>query len=256
MFEPFIRNFLYHPTSLPKDAVPPAWVGDGREVRFDTDDGNSIHGLYWPPPPDRPTLLFLHGNAQTVFEWALVSKDLQATGCGLLLIDYPGYGKSTGRPTESSLYAAGTAAMAWLAVERDTAPNRVIAFGKSLGGGVATYLAERYSLAGLILESTFCSIPIMAKTLFSAFIPTSFMFPTERYDSIERIPRIRMPLLVIHGARDRLIPVSQARELFAQANQPKELYIVPAADHNDVAMAAGAMYGRRIRDWVDARQPA
>lgn len=254
MIEQLIRKFLYHPTPIPADASPPDWIGDGVEVWFDTDDDNRIHGLYWAPPPDRPTILFLHGNAQTVFEWAPVYKDLEQVECGLLLIDYPGYGKSTGTPTETSLYAAGRAAISWLSTVKQTDTESTIVFGKSLGGGVATYLADEYELRGLALESTFCSIPAMAKTLLSSSLPTSLIFPSERYESIDRISRIQVPVLVIHGAADRLIPASQARTLFAQANQPKQLYIVPSADHNDVAMAAGTAYGARIRAWVDGHE--
>lgn len=218
-------------------------------------DGNEIHGLYWPPPaPEgekRPTLLFLHGNAQTVFEWAMVRADLQVLGAGMLLIDYPGYGKSRGSPTESSLYAAGRAALTWLVDTRATPLADIVVFGKSLGGGVATELCVDTAVRGLILESTFCSVPAVARRLIP-FMPESLEFKSERYPSIERMARITAPVLVIHGDRDTLIPVRQGRELYDRASEPRQLYIVAGAGHNDVAATAGPDYGARIRDWLES----
>ena len=218
-------------------------------------DGNEIHGLYWPPPAGagaaRPTVLFLHGNAQTVFEWAMVRADLQALEAGMLLIDYPGYGKSQGRPAEASLYAAGHAALDWLQAERDTAIGDIVVFGKSLGGGVATELCVERAVRGLILESTFCSVPEVARRLIP-FMPGSLVFKSERYASSERMARITAPVLVIHGDGDSLIPVDQGRALHERANEPKSLYIVAGAGHNDVAPTAGAAYGRTIAEWLAA----
>lgn len=226
-------------------------------------DGNEIHGLYWPPPTDRaddgadegagrrPTVLFLHGNAQTVFEWAMVRADLQVLGAGMLLIDYPGYGKSRGIPTEESLYAAGRAALAWLVEVRATPLADIVVFGKSLGGGVATELCVDAEVRGLVLESTFCSVLAVARRMVP-FIPESLGFKSERYPSIERMARITAPVLVIHGDRDALIPVRQGRELYDRANEPKQLYVVKGAGHNDVASTAGPDYGARIRDWLDS----
>lgn len=254
MLEQLVRQFLYHPMPVPRARQPPAWVEGAEEVWMRAADGNEIHGLYWAPPirdgVTRPTILFLHGNAQTVFEWAMVRTDLQATDTGMLLIDYPGYGKSRGVPNESSLYAAGRAAVDWLGKQRGTRLTDVVVFGKSLGGGVATELCADATARGLILESTFCSVPDVAKRLVP-FLPTNLVFKSERYPSLERMGRITAPVLVIHGERDTLIPVRQGRTLYERANQPKQLYLVADAGHNDVAMTAGAAYGTRIRDWLE-----
>lgn len=266
MFELIVRRFLYHPTPIPRDRPPPRWVGAAEEVwlrpdRGDADggsganSGDEIHGLYWPPPEragvTRPTFLFLHGNAQTVFEWAMVRDDLAAADAGMLLIDYPGYGKSRGVPTESSLYAAGRAALRWLVEERETPLADIVIFGKSLGGGVATELCTDNVVSGLILESTFSSVPDVAQRVIP-FMPTSLVFTGERYPSSERMARITSPVLVIHGDRDALIPVRQGKELYERANQPKELYVVTGAGHNDVAAVAGTAYGDKIRAWLDS----
>lgn len=254
MLEQLVRQFLYHPMPIARDQPLPRWVGDAEEVWMTADDGNEIHGLYWPPPlhdgSRRPTLLFLHGNAQTVFEWSMVRTDLQVAECGMLLIDYPGYGKSRGIPSESSLYAAGRAAMTWLVESRDTPLGEIVVFGKSLGGGVATELCADTPVRGLILESTFSSVPDVAKRMVP-FMPSSLVFKTERYPSSERMARITAPVLVIHGDRDALIPVRQGRELYDRANEPRQLYVVQGAGHNDVAAIAGLTYGAKIREWLD-----
>jgi fermentation-respiration switch protein FrsA (DUF1100 family) len=250
MIEKLIRQFLYYPVRLPRDAPLPAYAGDAEEVFISSGDGNEIHALHWPANPGRPTLLYLHGNAQSVFEWALVRLELTALDCGLLLIDYPGYGKSQGTPTEAGLYASAHAAYEWLRDEQAAAADAIIVLGKSLGGGVATELASLKPVAGLILESTFCSVVHLAKKLYP-FVPTNMLFKTERFDSLTRIPNITVPVLVIHGDRDELIPLAQGRALLDAAREPKSLYVVNGAGHNDVAQVAGDAYGLRIRQWMD-----
>ena len=249
MLDELIQRFLYYPETLPADAPLPYYARSAREVFLEAADGDRVHALYWPAEPGRPTVLFLHGNAQSVFEWALVREDIAAMDCGLLLLDYPGYGKSTGRPTEASLYAAGRAALAWLARE-GVPPARTIVFGKSLGGGVAGEIARDADLAGVVLESTFRSIPSVLSRLLP-MIPASAVFKGERYDTAAKIGRFRAPVLVVHGTRDDLIPVEEGKALYDLAREPKQLYLVPGAGHNDVAMVAGAEYGRTLRKWLD-----
>jgi fermentation-respiration switch protein FrsA (DUF1100 family) len=248
MIEHLVRQFLYYPTRIPESAPLPPWVQGAAEVWFDTSEGDRIHGLHWPAPPSRPTVLYLHGNAQTVFEWSLVASDLAPLDAGLLLIDYPGYGKSTGSPHEEALYAAGHAALDWLG-ERVVA-ERTVVLGKSLGGGVATEVLQNRPVMGLILESTFCSVPAVARQVMP-FVPAGALLRTERYDSLSRVPGLRLPVLVVHGTADDLIPVEQGRALYDAANDPKELYLVEGAGHNDVTVVAGPAYGERLRRWLE-----
>jgi uncharacterized protein len=249
MLETLVRQFLYHPVVNDEHATPPRWAGDCEEVWMDADDGNRIHGLYWPAADSRPTILFLHGNAQSVFEWSLVREDLAQLDAGLLLIDYPGYGKSSGHPREGSLYRAGDAALELLH-ERGVAETSIIVFGKSLGGGVASQISTDRNFAGVVLESTFRSIPSVAKQLLP-MVPIDSLMRDERYDTINRITEIEAPLLIIHGTRDELIPVIEGEAIYAKATEPKELYLVEGAGHNDVSHVAGKAYGARIRKWMD-----
>ena len=243
-----LRRFLYYPTRLPADAPLPRHAAGAEEVFLRTADGEQIHGLYWPPPPGRPVMLYLHGNAQCVFEWSLVREELGAMEVGLFLVDYRGYGKSSGQPSEDGLYRDGEAALAWLG-EKGFADGDIVLLGKSLGGGVATEIARGRPLRGVILESTFTSIPAVANALFP-FLPVGVLMP-DRFESLQKLGQLAAPLLVVHGGRDSLIPVREGQALFDAAPEPKELWIVPGADHNDVSWVAGRAYGERLRQWLD-----
>lgn len=250
MFEALVRKFLYYPTRLTEDAPLPPEAADAREIWMRSELGDTIHALYWPAAPGRPTLLYLHGNAQTVFDWCLVREELEHAECGLLLIDYPGYGKSTGLPSEKALYAAGEAAYRWLLESEGIAEARIILLGKSLGGGVATELAHNHEPLGLVLESTFRSIPAVIRNLVP-ILPQNSLLREERYASIDKIGEVRCPVFVIHGDHDELIPLREGTLLYEAAAEPKQLWVVPHADHNDVSMIAGPEYGERLREWVD-----
>jgi uncharacterized protein len=243
-----LRRFLYYPERLPVDMPPPRYAAGAREVWLDTADGERMHALYWPAPVDRPTLLFLHGNAGNVYGWAAIRGELEALDAGLLLLDYRGYGKSTGAPSEEGLVLDARAALEWLEAAGVPAA-RVIVTGKSLGGGVATALALERTFMGLVLESTFTSIPAVASKLFP-FLPVGQLMP-DRYPSSERVARAGCPVFVIHGDRDELIPLSEGEALFEAAAEPKALWRVPGAGHNDVSWRAGPEYGRRLREWMD-----
>ena len=243
------RKFLYYPDRLPLDMPPPRWAGNAEEVWMDCEDGVRIHGLWWSEPEGAPVILFLHGNAQEVYSWSLVQQELAPAGCRLLLIDYHGYGKSGGEPHEAGLYLDGKASMRWLH-ERGVEDPDIVVFGKSLGGGLACEIAQGRELKALVLESTFTSLRRVARKLFP-FLPPGVPLG-EVYDSISKLPSTRCPVLVIHGEMDELIPVGEGLDLYAAAPEPKELYLVPGAGHNDVSMVAGQAYAHRIAGFLEA----
>ena len=244
------RRFLYYPDRLPRDLPPPPWAAGAEEVWMECDDGVRIHGLWWPEPEGAPVILFLHGNAQEVYSWSLVRRELEPLGCRLLLIDYHGYGKSEGEPHEAGLYLDGKASLAWLA-DRGVGEGEIVVFGKSLGGGVACEIARDKGFKALVLESTFTSLSSVARKLFP-FLPKGVPLG-ETYDSISKIGRARCPVMVIHGDRDELIPLEEGISLYEAAPQAKELYVVPGAGHNDVSLAAGPEYVRRIASFLAGR---
>lgn len=243
-----LRRFLYYPERLPENLPLPRHAAGAEEAWITTVDGETIHGLFWAPPPGRPTILFFHGNAGHAYGWALVHEDLRALDAGLLLVDYRGYGKSSGRPSERGLALDAEAALAWLDA-RGIGVRTVVPFGKSLGGGVAVELARGRPFLGLVLESTFTSIAAVSRHLFPVF-PVGDLFP-DRFESLAKLADVRSPVLVIHGRDDGLIPVSEGQALFDGLAGSRELWIVAGADHNDVSWVAGAAYGARLRSWLD-----
>ena len=243
------RRFLYYPDPLPEDMPPPGWAGGAEEVWMECEDGVRIHGLWWPEPEGAPVILFFHGNAQEVYSWSLMHEELAPVGCRLLLIDYHGYGKSGGEPHEAGLYMDGRASLQWLR-ERGVDDAEIIVFGKSLGGGVACEIAQERKFKALVLESTFTSLARVARKLFPFFPPGVPL--GEVYDSVGKIANTRSPILVIHGEMDELIPVGEGLDLFAAAPEPKELYLVSGAGHNDVSLVAGNEYARRIASFLRA----
>lgn len=250
MLEDSIKQFLYYPDRLPQHLPPPPWAEGAEEIWIDCSDDTRIHGLWWPDPEDKPVILFLHGNAQEAYSWSPVRKDLEPLDHRLLLIDYRGYGKSEGEPNEEGLYADGNGALDWLG-KKGIEDRDVVIFGKSLGGAVACEIAADRSFKGIILESTFSSLESVAEHLFPPIM--AFSPETDMYDSINKIKSTNSPVLVIHGDKDELIPVEEGKTLFENANDPKELFIVEGAGHNDVSMVAGEEYSGRIKSWVEAR---
>jgi uncharacterized protein len=248
--EQLVRQYLYYPLAIGRDAPIPSYIKGAREVWCTSEPGDEIHGLYWPAPPGRPTFLFFHGNAQSVYEWGLINEEFAPAECGLLLIDFPGYGKSSGTPSEEGLYAAGHAALSWLTETEKIDERSIVIFGKSLGGGVATEIALGRNIGGVILESTFRSISSVLSNLLPV-IPPGTQLTGQNYDSISRIDKIDAPILVIHGIEDELIPLAEGQALYDRAKQPKELYLVKGATHNDVSLVAGLQYGITLRKWLD-----
>ncbi len=248
MEEEILERFLYYPERIPLGMPPPFWARDSEEVWMRTSDHINIHGLWWAQPMNRPVILFFHGNAQEVYSWSLVRKDLEKARCRMLLIDYRGYGKSEGIPTEKGLYEDGCTAFQWL-VSKGMPPEDIIVFGKSLGGAVACEVARGKGILGLILESTFTSLTSVARNLFP-FAPEYAPAP-HSFNSLAKLNEINCPILVIHGKLDALIPFSEGEELFNATGGKSRFFPVEGAGHNDVSMVAGEEYGNFISEWIE-----
>jgi pimeloyl-ACP methyl ester carboxylesterase len=214
-------------------------VAGVEDVALAAEDGVGLHGWYLTGPaggPARPVVLFLHGNAGNVSYWADVYRDLVGLGADVFALDYRGFGRSEGRPDEDGVYRDAAAAWDWLTGTRGIPPDRIVVYGFSLGGGVSTWLAGRHRPAGLVLQSTFTSIPDVAGTIFGParwFVRTSM-------DSLSRIPAIECPILVVHGSGDELVPYHLGRRLFDAAPPGTRFHEVPGAGHNETFAAGGA----------------
>jgi fermentation-respiration switch protein FrsA (DUF1100 family) len=228
---------------------PAGWWGareqiGASDVWLEAADGVKLHAWWLPAPGSSLATLFLHGNAGNVTHRAGHMRAIAEAGSGVLVLDYRGYGRSAGRPDEAGLYADAEAAYQHLLAAGYT-PDRVVLHGESLGTAVAVELSSRRPSAGLILESPFNAAREVARTVLPVLGPMMIRC----FDSRERIKRVHVPLLVIHGERDTIVPQALGRALFELANEPKDFWSVPGADHNDLRQAAGPEYVERLREF-------
>jgi fermentation-respiration switch protein FrsA (DUF1100 family) len=169
-------------------------------------------------------------------------------GANVFIFDYQGYGQSQGRPSQLATAADARAAIAHLRGRSDVDPGRIAYYGESLGGAIAIELATAAPPSALAVQSSFTSIADMTHLKYPAL---TFLLPfaSMRYDSLAAIPKLRVPLLFIHGNADTLVPPEHGRRLFEAANEPKRLLIVPDADHNDIFSRGGPSLWRDLRDF-------
>ncbi len=204
-------------------------------------DGVKLHAWWIAPPRARLVTLFLHGNAGNLTFRVRHVRELVAAGSAMLLVDYRGYGKSEGRPTERGLYQDADAGYEYL-LAQGYRPQQILVHGESLGTAVAVELAARRTVGGVLLEAPFPSARAVAARLLPWIGPAVVW----GFDSRSRIGRLRAPLLVMHGDQDEIIPFDLGRALFDAAPEPKEFWRVPGAHHNDLLETAGASYREKL----------
>ena len=240
-------RLLYFPVQA--IAATPERIGIGFEdVWLPAADGARVHGWWVPAPGASRAVLFLHGNAGNVSDRLETVEILHRLGLAVLIIDYRGYGLSGGSPSEEGTYADALAAWRHLVGARGFAARAIVVFGRSLGGGVATWLAEREPPGALILESTFTSVPDVAARIYP-YLPVRLLART-RYPSLERIRRIRCPLLVAHSPADEVIPYEHGRRLLDAANEPKS-FLEMRGTHGDGFLTTGEDYVAGLRRFLD-----
>lgn len=222
-------SLVYYP--LAEITLTPGDVGLAYEdiVCF-AEDGARITGWYVPAAEARGTVLLFHGNGGNIGHRLHLIGLLRGLGWDVCIIDYRGYGASPGKPTEAGTYQDARAAWNYLVRERGLPPDRIVIHGRSLGGAVAAALAAEVQPAGLILESTFTSVPDLGQKLYP-YLPVRWLC-RYRYDTLARLPGIRCPILVAHSRQDEMIPFAHGERLFAAAREPK--FFVPlSGGHND-----------------------
>lgn len=226
----FEDQVIYQPSPYPEGE----WNPQGlvyEDVEFTSQDGARLHGWYCPVPQPREIVLFAHGNAGNLSHRASTARKLtERLGVSVMLFDYRGYGRSKGRPSEAGVLEDARAARTWLSQRTGVAEKDIVLLGRSLGGGVMVDLAAQDGARGLILESTFTSLPAVAAS-HPALAPLSLLM-SNRMNSADKIPQFRGPLLMSHGDRDDLIPFKIGQKLYAKANEPKKFVTIKGAGHN------------------------
>ena len=243
----FQDQLLFQPTSRLL-ATPDAAGMAYETVRMSTDDGETLHGWWIPAADDaRGTLLFFHGNAGNISGRLESVQQFHQLGLNVLIVDYRGYGQSTGSPSEEGIYTDAAACWQHLTEERGLPPNEIVVFGRSMGGGAATWLAARHRPAAVILESVFTNVPDIGAHHYS-FLPVRAL-ATNQFDNESRVAEIDAPKLFIHSREDRVVPFKLGRRVYEAASEPKQFLEIEGG-HNDGFLVSAEEYLRTIDDFL------
>ncbi len=240
-------RFIYFPEKT-VDQAPDA-IGLGfRDVTLHTADGETLAGWYVPAAvSNAPVLLFFHGNAGNIGGRLGSIRTFHDLGLDVLIVDYRGYGRSTGTPTEKGTVRDAEAAWAYLTDTLAVPAEQIIIFGRSLGGAVAVSLAGTHTPGMLVVESSFTSAVDMGQSMFP-FLPVRLLC-RHRYDSEATLRRVRCPVLIAHSPDDTTVPFALGERLYAAANPPKE-FVTLSGDHNGGGMDSDPAYRAVFAAWV------
>jgi fermentation-respiration switch protein FrsA (DUF1100 family) len=227
----FENSHVFFPARYPEGD----WSAAGarfEDAWFMADDGIQLNGWYCAHEKPSAAILFAHGNAGNITQYADMLLNLHDRHrVSVMIFDYRGYGKSEGQPDEAGILEDARAARRWLARREKIAESDVVLLGQSLGGGVMVDLAAADGARGLVLTSTFTSLPDVAAHHLP-LVPARLLMHS-RLDSAAKIGKYHGPLLQMHGDHDRTIPIALGKRLFAAANEPKRFVVQPGGDHND-----------------------
>ncbi len=234
---PFLaRSVLFQPAYGSRRAPPGM-------LRIPTDAGDTLAALYLPNPKAKHTIWFFHGNAEDLGDLEPMLQEFHRRGYAVFAFDYPGYGVSSGQPSEKSLNVATATAARYLRDELHVPLSQVVLYGRSLGGGPATELASRKPFAGLVLQSAFMSVyRVMTRWR---------LLPFDQFENLRKLPRVASPVLVIHGRQDEVIAFEHGAALYAAARGPKQYFWVDGAKHNGLIDFAGESYWSALRKFTD-----
>lgn len=222
---------------------------DYEDVSLTTSDGEQLHGWYVSSVDSRGVLLFFHGNAGNISHRLDSIKIFHDLNLDVLIIDYRGYGKSSGSPSEQGTYRDAQAAWDYLADIRGVPGNRIIIFGRSLGGAIGAWLGARNTPAAIIIESSFSSGVDMAKRLYP-FLPAGLVTRL-KYPVVEYARQFTSPALVVHSRHDEIIPFEMGRKIFAEIEKSKD-FLAIRGDHNNGFMISKAEYVAELRRFTRA----
>ena len=222
------------------------------DVFFSSTDGVKLHGWYLPHHDPLATLIYFHGNlgniASCVDELYIMHNQIEAN---IFIFDYRGYGKSKGRPSEQGIYKDAVAAYEYLVSQKQVASEKLVGFGRSLGGAVAIYLASQKPLGALVVVSTFTSVRDLVNMLFPKWLGWVInLCNPVRLPSIQRVAKLTCPILMLHGAHDTMVPAAVGKKLYNAISNAKMWYNVPGASHNDTFIRGGKKYWYLLKAFI------
>lgn len=236
------RIMLFPIPTAERTAAAAAGLPEAEEHVLTTSDGEKVIVWHVPAKPGRAVVLFFHGNGDFLAGLAGRFKAITADGTGLVALSYRGYAGSSGAPSEDGLLRDGAAAYSFATARYDA--QRIVAWGFSLGTGVAVALASEHPIGKLILEAPYTSIADVAASQFR-FIPVRLLI-RDPLHSDERIARVTAPLLIVQGAQDQAIPIAFGEKLFALAHEPKQFVRIPEGGHDDLGNLGMIEIARRF----------
>ena len=253
----FQSHLVYFPGTGRELAATPQAVGLAYEsVDVPTEDGETLHG-WWVPGSGgdkaaRGTLLFFHGNAGNISHRLDYLRMFNALGYSTLALDYRGYGRSSGSPSEEGIYRDALAGWRWLTQTRGTKPEDIVIAGESLGGAVASWLAARHPPRALLLLSTFTSVPDLAAKIYP-LLPVR-LISRFSYDNLANLRQIKAPVFIAHSPDDEIVPFAHGQALFAAAAEPKQ-FLELRGGHNESFIFAREEWVRAVDSFLKRHSP-
>jgi uncharacterized protein len=223
-------KLIFFPGKLPGEYKYDVEKG-GEEVFFKTSDGETINGLFYKGAGTN-VIIYFHGNAGDLSSWQQVAEDFTSFGFNLLIIDYRGYGKSTGELSEDGFYSDAEAAFQFAVTQKGFHENQIIAYGRSIGSGVAVDLASKHSLKGLILEAPYASLSQLVQERVPYLFPKFWL--RYQFDSKQKLKQVKCPMLLIHGDSDAVIPANHSQILYNTFQGKKHFILIPGGPHNNL----------------------
>ncbi len=251
ILETLHSNLIFYP-SKELNSSPASEGIQYEEVYIDTSDGEKLYGYFLPSvgvglKPSRTVMLYLHGNAENVSAWYMACTEIQKhVPVNSLIVDYRGYGKSTGTPSLDGVILDAKAMYKYL-IDRGYKPGDISVYGRSIGGAIALELAACEKIKSVVVQSSFTSLKDIAKELY-AFLPHE-LIKNNIWNSKELITKIKAPVLISHGDKDEIISINHSYKLYELANEPKKLIVLKGATHNDISSFLSEEYFKTLKEY-------
>lgn len=244
LFAPRLAAWFYRPFLFPRLAManyedPPAIEGiEAKAVKFLQGDGNHLCAWFYRNPKAEFTMLVSHGNLGNMQTHCYLTEALVEGGYSVFIYDYSGYGASTGLPDLNTVAKDAEAAYDYLVQTEGLSQENIILYGESIGAAISVYLAKVRKVRAIVCQSGFCSFRGIAteKMPFLKLYP-EWLFPQHCLDTMTSIPNVQIPVLIVHGMKDTIVPFHHARIIFEAASQPKKLVAFPDCDHKNITFA-------------------